>query len=121
MGQSSANAANQAMAREQMAFQERMRSTQYQTAVKDMIATSLNPMLAYQNGGAGKLSGVTASFQNALGAGVSSALETRQAFSVLQKIKQEIEESKSNIETSGRQVVLNETKVALDNAIAKKS
>lgn len=41
----------------QMAFQERMRSTQYQTATDDMQKAGLNPMLAYQQGGAGTPAG----------------------------------------------------------------
>lgn len=42
-------------------FQQNMRATQYQTAVKDMQAAGLNPMLAYSQGGAGNLSGAMAS------------------------------------------------------------
>lgn len=34
-------------------WQEQMRRTQYQTAVEDMKLAGLNPMLAYQQGGAG--------------------------------------------------------------------
>lgn len=48
-----ANSANIAMSREQMDFQERMRATQYQTAVQDLMKAGLNPMLAYTQGGAG--------------------------------------------------------------------
>jgi len=71
-----ANRASAAQAKEQMDFQERMRSTQYQTAIEDMKAAGLNPMLAYSQGGAGVPTGAmgsvsTAKMENALGAGVS--------------------------------------------------
>jgi len=74
-----ANAANQASAAQaqaQMAFQERMRETQYQTAIEDMKKAGLNPMLAYSQGGAGVPTGAmgsvsTAKMENALGSGVS--------------------------------------------------
>ena len=79
MGASSANAANAEEAQKNRDFQERMRSTQYQTAVEDLKKAGLNPMLAYQNGGAGNVSGaVSAPVQNALGQGVSSSLQARQ-------------------------------------------
>lgn len=41
-------------------FQERMRSSQYQTAVEDMKKAGLNPMLAYHQGGAGTPTGAMA-------------------------------------------------------------
>jgi len=73
-----ANAANQASAEQasnQMAFQERMRATQYQTAIDDMQKAGLNPMLAYQQGGAGTPSGAMGQVSVAkVGNAIGSAL-----------------------------------------------
>lgn len=74
-GQQQANQLNTEMAREQMAFQERMSNTSYQRAITDMMAAGLNPMLAYSQGGASTPSGQTAVAQSALGAAANSATQ----------------------------------------------
>ena len=90
MGQNSANAATAASTKEMMDFQERMRATQYQTSVEDLKKAGLNPMLAYQQGGAGTPSGASYTAQNAASQGVSSANETKMAMTALRKGSAEV-------------------------------
>lgn len=94
-GQSDTNEANQGINSAQMAFNaaeadkkrawdERMRSTQYQTAIGDMRTAGINPMLAYQQGGAGMPGGATATAgamipqQNEVQAGINGAMAAAQ-------------------------------------------
>jgi len=79
----SAQAASAEQAAQQMAFQERMRSTQYQTVVEDMKKAGLNPMLAYSQGGAGTPAGAagsafTAPVRNVLGEATSAYMNALQ-------------------------------------------
>jgi len=72
-GQKSANAANLKIAREQMAFQEKMSNTAYQRSSKDLEAAGLNRILALGSP-ASSPQGASATMQNEnaqLGAGVA--------------------------------------------------
>lgn len=60
-----ANKDNKWLAQEQMQFQERMSNSAYQRAMADMKQAGLNPMLAYQQGGASSPAGTSATMQAA--------------------------------------------------------
>lgn len=74
-------------AQKQMDFQERMSSTAYQRAMADMEAAGINPILAYQQGGASSPGGAQAPVQNEMAGAVSSAMDARRTMAELRNLE----------------------------------
>lgn len=109
IGQMKANAQQIKMMRWQMKWQEKMRSTQYQTAIADMKAAGLNPALAYQQGGAGTPSGSMADQGNemsGLGGGLASAGGIVSQIGMQRAQRENIQAQTANTDAATRQTLL---------------
>lgn len=87
--QREANETNVNLAREQMAFQERMAGTAHQRAMNDLRSSGLNPLMAL-NTSAATPAGATAQVKSVMEGVSSSGLEIARYLTDLEKQKKEI-------------------------------
>jgi len=111
-GQSSANRSNERIARENREFQERMSSTAYQRAAKDLDAAGLNRILAL-GGPSSSPGGSTAVMQNKkadIGRGVTnsvaSALAVKKATAEVKNIEANTKGTQANTELTGLRTLI---------------
>lgn len=120
IGADKQNFANHQMMLEQQRFQQHNADTAYQRAMADMRAAGLNPMLAYQQGGAGTPPGGVAHMENTMEALSTGAKDLAMNMAELKNIQaqtEKIEQDKKTSQAQERLTKKEEQQVDLGNQV----
>lgn len=106
-GGSQANKTNERISDDQMRFQYNMSNTAYQRAVADMGKAGLNPMLAYQQGGASTPPGATTRVEDVISPAVSTAMQSMMVKEGINKTRAEVDQVQAATQAAKSQAMLN--------------
>lgn len=111
-GQAMTNKSNLKIAREQMAFQERMSSTAAQRSAKDYELAGLNPALAYDRP-ASSPGGASAVMGDSVGAGIATAQRAREVNAQQKVLKETARSAKAAADVANGAGVVEAQQTAL--------